>query len=127
MNILMALMMLSMAFVMISMSAASAKRIVEAVSYTHLDVYKRQTELESGSNWNTMPSHTHERRMEIYTYFELPEGQVVFHMLSLIHISASYRYSSVTVEPVVLYTVYSAVVGSAASLEACLLYTSRCV
>ena len=33
-----------------------------------------------GSNWNTMPSHTHERRMEIYTYFELPEGQVVFHM-----------------------------------------------
>ena len=38
------------------------------------------TELESGSNWNTMPSHTHERRMEIYTYFELPEGQVVFHM-----------------------------------------------
>ena len=38
------------------------------------------TELAPGSNWNTMPSHTHERRMEIYTYFELPEGQVVFHM-----------------------------------------------
>ena len=36
--------------------------------------------VEPGSNWNTMPSHTHERRMEIYTYFELPEGQVVFHM-----------------------------------------------
>ena len=35
---------------------------------------------DAGSNWNTMPSHTHERRMEIYTYFELPEGQVVFHM-----------------------------------------------
>ena len=28
-----------------------------------------------------MPSHTHERRMEIYTYFEIPEGQVVFHMM----------------------------------------------
>ena len=39
------------------------------------------TVLEPGSNWNTMPSHTHERRMEIYTYFEVPEGQVVFHMM----------------------------------------------
>ena len=39
------------------------------------------TELEEGSNWNTMPSHTHERRMEIYTYFEVPEDQVVFHMM----------------------------------------------
>ena len=38
------------------------------------------TSLEPGSNWNTMPSHTHERRMEIYTYFEIPEGQAVFHM-----------------------------------------------
>ena len=38
------------------------------------------TALEPGSNWNTMPSHTHERRMEIYTYFEIPEGQAVFHM-----------------------------------------------
>ena len=39
------------------------------------------TALEPGSNWNTMPSHTHERRMEIYTYFEVPENQVVFHMM----------------------------------------------
>lgn len=39
------------------------------------------TALEPGSNWNTMPSHTHERRMEIYTYFEIPEGQAVFHMM----------------------------------------------
>ena len=39
------------------------------------------TALEPGSNWNTMPSHTHERRMEIYTYFEVPDNQVVFHMM----------------------------------------------
>ena len=39
------------------------------------------TELEPGSIWNTMPAHTHERRMEIYTYFEIPEGNVVFHFM----------------------------------------------
>ena len=39
------------------------------------------TALEPGSNWNTMPSHTHERRMEIYTYFNLPEGGIVMHLM----------------------------------------------
>ena len=39
------------------------------------------TQLEPGSVWNTMPAHTHERRMEIYTYFNLPEDQSVFHMM----------------------------------------------
>ena len=39
------------------------------------------TALEPGSVWNTMPAHTHERRMEIYMYFEVPEHQVVFHMM----------------------------------------------
>lgn len=39
------------------------------------------TKLEPGSVWNTMPSHTHERRMEIYTYYNIPEGHAVFHMM----------------------------------------------
>ena len=39
------------------------------------------TALEEGSMWNTMPTHTHERRMEVYFYFDMPEDAVVFHMM----------------------------------------------
>ena len=39
------------------------------------------TNLNTGSVWNTMPAHTHERRMEIYYYFEVPENNVVFHLM----------------------------------------------
>jgi 4-deoxy-L-threo-5-hexosulose-uronate ketol-isomerase len=38
------------------------------------------TILEEGSVWNTMPCHTHERRMEVYLYFDIKPGGVVFHL-----------------------------------------------
>ncbi|MDR0885733.1 MAG: 5-dehydro-4-deoxy-D-glucuronate isomerase [Clostridiales Family XIII bacterium] len=39
------------------------------------------TVLASGNAWNTMPAHTHDRRMEVYLYFDMPEDNVVFHMM----------------------------------------------
>ena len=63
----------------------SNKRVIN--QFIHPDVLKTcqlsmgMTVLEPGSVWNTMPAHTHERRMEVYFYFEVPENQVVFHMM----------------------------------------------
>lgn len=61
------------------------KRVIN--QYIHPDVCDScqlamgMTELAPGSGWNTMPSHTHERRMEVYFYFNIPDDNVVFHMM----------------------------------------------
>lgn len=39
------------------------------------------TELQTGSVWNTMPAHTHDRRVEAYYYFNMPEGNRICHIM----------------------------------------------
>ena len=64
--------------------AANRRRLSK---YIHPDGVKSAqlvmgvTELHGGSVWNTMPPHTHQRRTEIYLYFDIPEDAVVFHLL----------------------------------------------
>jgi len=55
--------------------------------YIHLEGIKScqlvmgLTILHNGSVWNTMPPHVHDRRMEAYFYFDVPEGQKIFHYM----------------------------------------------
>ena len=67
-----------------SMEQANRRRIAR---YIHADGVKSaqlvmgMTSLEPGSVWNTMPAHTHDRRTEIYLYFDLPDNSVVLHLV----------------------------------------------
>ncbi|NKI27356.1 5-dehydro-4-deoxy-D-glucuronate isomerase [Arenibacter sp. 6A1] len=56
------------------------KLIVNSVVET-CQVQMGMTELKTGSVWNTMPAHVHDRRMEVYFYFEIPQDQAVCHFM----------------------------------------------
>jgi len=63
----------------------SNKRVIN--QFIHPDVLETcqlsmgLTQLDPGSVWNSMPCHTHERRMEVYMYFEVPENDIVMHFM----------------------------------------------
>ena len=63
---------------------ANARTLRKYIVNTVVDVCQLQmgmTTLKPGSSWNTMPAHTHDRRMEVYFYFEIPEDQAVCHFM----------------------------------------------
>jgi len=63
---------------------ANARTLRKYIVNSVVDVCQLQmgmTELKTGSVWNTMPAHVHDRRMEVYFYFDVPEDQSVCHFM----------------------------------------------
>lgn len=67
-----------------SLETSNERKIYQLLVKEVLETCQLQmgmTELKPGSVWNTMPAHTHLRRMEAYFYFEVPENQSVCHFM----------------------------------------------
>ncbi len=67
-----------------SLETANARTIRKLIVNSIVETCQLQmgmTELKIGSVWNTMPAHSHDRRMEVYFYFEVPEDQAVSHFM----------------------------------------------
>ncbi|HUZ17442.1 MAG TPA: 5-dehydro-4-deoxy-D-glucuronate isomerase, partial [Spirochaetia bacterium] len=71
--------------VAVGSEAECNKRVIN--QFIHPDVLETcqlvmgVTAFSEGSVWNTMPAHTHDRRMEVYFYFNMPQDRVVFHIM----------------------------------------------
>jgi 4-deoxy-L-threo-5-hexosulose-uronate ketol-isomerase len=57
------------------------RKYIHAQGVRSCQLVMGMTALEEGSVWNTMPCHTHERRMEVYLYFRVPADGMVFHYM----------------------------------------------
>lgn len=63
---------------------ANARTLRKYIVNSVVDVCQLQmgmTSIKPGSSWNTMPAHVHDRRMEVYFYFEIPNDQAVSHFM----------------------------------------------
>ena len=63
---------------------ANARTLRKYIVNSVVDVCQLQmgmTTIKPGSSWNTMPAHVHDRRMEVYFYFEVSEDQAVCHFM----------------------------------------------
>jgi 4-deoxy-L-threo-5-hexosulose-uronate ketol-isomerase len=57
------------------------KRMIHEEGIQSCQIAMGMTKLHAGSVWNSMPTHTHNRRMEVYLYFDLDEQDRMFHMM----------------------------------------------
>lgn len=63
----------------------TVRRYIHAAGVQSAQLVMGVTTLESGSVWNTMPTHTHDRRTEVYLYFDVPKDAMVVHLLGEPH------------------------------------------